>query len=95
MGTNGVLSPTVCFQELGKILRWGRGIQQSTLQRYKVLTRASVPEKQSKQKKRLVFCDYNKILGAGYSLKRKVYLVLEAQRHGVPSTVPCEDLIVY
>jgi hypothetical protein len=43
----------------------------------------------------LVFYDYNKIPGAGYSTKRKVYLVLETQRRGVSSTVPCEDLIVY
>lgn len=31
---------------------------------------------------------------AGYFIKRKVYLVPEAERHGVPSTVPCEDFIV-
>lgn len=48
-----------------------------------------------KKKKLLVFCDYNKIPKAGYSIKGNVYLDLEAQRHGVPSTVPCEDLIVY
>lgn len=59
---NGVLSPTVCFQEMGKILRWaaggvgifstlpwGWGKQQRTLQKYKVLSYVSIPEKQAEK----------------------------------------------
>lgn len=60
-----------------------RASEQSSPQKHRVLGCVSIPEKLFKKKKRFVFCDYNKMPEAGYFIKRKVYLVPEAQRHGV------------
>jgi hypothetical protein len=75
-------------------LPWGWEKQQSTLKKVQS-AQLCVHSRKTIGKTLLVFYDYNKIPGAGYSTKRKVYLVLETQRRGVSSTVPCEDLIVY
>lgn len=70
-----------------------RAVEGSSPQKHKVLSCVPIPEKLF-LKNGSFFCDYNKMPEAGYFIKRKVYLVLEAQRHGVPSIVQCEDFIV-
>lgn len=61
---NGVQSPTVCFQEMGKILKWAEesggnllyfamglgGNSRATCKKYEMLSCVSIPEKQSEKK---------------------------------------------